>query len=71
MTVHAELAPHRAIAAGVLHQAIVDLRDPRVTIRLSAVEFLKGSQGLFAWAGVAGLEPGVVIAQARPLLPIA
>jgi hypothetical protein len=67
---HTEIAAHQELAAAVLHQAVIDLRDPRVTVRQSAAVFLAGSEGFRGWCSVAGLEPEVVVAQARLLLPL-
>lgn len=66
--VHAEMAGHQELAAAVLHQAIVDLRDSKPQVRESAAMFLAGSDGFIRWCSVAGLEPDVVMAHARPLL---
>ena len=66
---HTETAAHQELAAAVVHQAVIDLRDASPSVRASAVAFLAGSEGLASWCSVAGLRPDVVTAHARPLLP--
>jgi hypothetical protein len=66
---HTDTAAHQELAAAVVHQAVVDLRDASPSVRASAVAFLAGSDGLAGWCSVAGLNADVVAARARPWLP--
>jgi hypothetical protein len=63
-----DLEAHQELAAAVVHQAMLDLRVASPRVRASAVAFLEGSDGLAGWCSVAGLNPGVVVARARPWL---
>jgi hypothetical protein len=65
---HTETAAHQELAAAVVHQAVVDLRDASPSVRASAVAFLAGSNSLAGWCSVAGLSADVVAARARPWL---
>ncbi len=53
---------YQALAAAVLRQAVLDLRDPRVSahVRESARTFLEGAGSLDLWAGLAGLSPEAI-----------
>jgi hypothetical protein len=60
-----QLEPWQELAAAVIHQAVLDARQPfGARERLRALTFLRDSPDLRWWCGVAGLDPDLVAAMA-------
>jgi hypothetical protein len=62
--------PHRSLAARVINQALLDVRNPNgaPTDTASARVFLSGSPMLAYWCEVADLDLDCVIHRARTLM---